>query len=201
MIKIALLDVDGIIIKLRSKYFSQKLVEDFGLQLDADAIVKFFQNEFILCETGKADLKEELKKQIKIWQYPGTVEDLMKIWFEGEQELVPEVVNFIKKLRSNGIKCFLATNNEKYRTDYLLNVVGIKNFVDGYFSSAIIGFMKPQNEFWQEVYSQLGNPTKDTVIVWDNKKEIVDSAKEFGFTSELYVDLAHFEKTMNELVK
>lgn len=196
MIKTILFDVDGVIIKLREKYFSEKLVQDLGMDLDEAAIAKFFKNEFLLCEVGKADLKQELEKQIPFWRYPGTVEELTDFWFSGEAELVPAVVTSIESIRNKGVKCYLSTNNEKYRVEYLWDIVGIKNFMDGYYSSAVIGFMKPQQEFWAEIHNRLGNPEKNTVLVWDNQKTMSDSAKNFGFNGEFYSDFESYQSTM-----
>jgi len=201
MIQTILFDVDGVIIKLREKYFSTKLIEDFGMPLNQEAINSFFQNDFLLCEKGEKDLKIELEKQITLWGYPGTVEELTQFWFSGEAELVPEVVDSIKNVRSKGVKCFLSTNNEKYRVDYLWNTVGIKNFMDGYYSSAVVGHMKPQKEFWQEIHNRLGNTPKDTVLVWDNQKDMSNSASEFGFWGELFTDNLSYQKTMNKYLK
>ncbi len=196
MIKTILFDVDGVIIKEREKYFSQKLVEDLGMPLDTAAIQRFFQNEFLLCETGKADLLQELEKQLPKWGYKGTVQELTDFWFSGEAELIPEVVESIKQLRTQGVRCYISTNNEKYRVNYLLDTVGLEQFLDGVFASATVGFMKPQQEFWSEIHKELGFPEKNSVLVWDNQKHMSDSATEFGFIGEFYKDFSGYENTL-----
>jgi FMN phosphatase YigB (HAD superfamily) len=72
---------------------------------------------------------------------------------------------YILKLKDNGVKAYLATNNEKYRTEYLWNVVGIKNFLEGLFSSCYLGYMKPEVEYWQEIYKVLNKYPKENILV------------------------------------
>ena len=74
MIKVILFDCDGVIIKERGQYFSQRLAQELGLPINENFVKEFFKKEFLLCETGKADLKEELQKKIGTWGYTGSVD-------------------------------------------------------------------------------------------------------------------------------
>jgi putative hydrolase of the HAD superfamily len=196
MIKVILFDCDGVIIK-RDKYFSQRLKIDFKEKLNSSAVDSFFKNEFLLCEAGKADLKVELAKVLTSWGINWTVEEVLKYWFEGEEEIDEQVVGTVQKLREKGIKCYLSTNNEKYRVEYLSKVVGLNKVLDGIFSCASLGVLKPDLKFWEGVFKQLSGVLKDQVLVFDNKKEMTDSAKEFGFYAEVYSDFENFQKQLN----
>lgn len=196
MIKVILFDCDGPIIK-REKYFSQRL-KDLGMGLNEDLVTKFFKTEFLEIERGKADLKQALQGKIESWGYKGTVKELMDFWFEGEAEIDQEMKNYIISLRQNGVKCYLATNNEKYRTEYLWNVVGLKDFLDGVFSSCYSGYLKPQIEYWEEVYKGLSKIPRNEVLFWDNLPAAVESAREFGFNAEVYKNFIDVKKVMEE---
>src|SRR4051812_34566705 len=98
MIKIILFDCDGPIVK-HTKYFSQRMLEQKGIQTDVEKQKAFFSKEFLLCETGKADLKEELSMRLDIWNWQGTVEELMDFWFNGEAEVDEAMKDYIIKLR------------------------------------------------------------------------------------------------------
>ena len=110
------------------------------------------------------------------------------------------ILKTVERLRSRGIRCYLSTNNEKYRVQYLLDKVGLKNFFDGAFSSAQIGYKKPQQEFWSVVYKQIGVPEKSEIVVWDDDQENIESAKSFGFVSEVYSDFDSYKSRMKSLV-
>lgn len=199
MIKVILFDCDGPIIK-REKYFSQRL-KDLGISLNEGLVTQFFKTEFLEIEKGKADLKQSLEGKIQFWGYKGTVKELVDFWFEGEAEIDLEMKNYIISLRQNGIKCYLATNNEKYRTEYLWNTVGLKYFLDGVFSSCYSGYLKPQIEYWAETYKSLLKTPKNEILFWDNLRAAVESAKEFGFNAETYKDFANVKKVIEEKYK
>ncbi len=139
MIKIILFDCDGPIIH-REKYFSQRLKEERGIEVNLDKDNSFFNGEFLLCETGKADLKQVLPKWLDTWHWKGSIDELLEYWFSNEAETNIEMLNYIKSLKQRGIKCYLATNNEKYRVKYLLETVGLQKHFDGCFASCDLGF-------------------------------------------------------------
>lgn len=183
MIKAILFDIDGMVNK-RVEYFSRKYSREFGVAYDE--MGPFFENEFILCEIGKADLKTELPKYLAKWKWDKSVDEFLEYWFKNETDLDKEMLNSIQNLRNKGTKCFLQTRNEKYRTEYLWNTMGLKNHFDGMFSSAYLGSMKPQVGFWNAIYQQLLEFKKDEILVWDDKAENVESAKKFGFQAKLF---------------
>ena len=199
MIRAALFDCDGLVIQRQEgDYFSQRWARDFNIPNGQEKILPFFKNEFLLCEAGKADLKVELGKRIKDWGYPGTVEELLQYWFEGESTKDPEIIATITEMRGRGVKCFLSTNNEKYRTRYLWETVGLRRYLDGMFSSATLGFLKPDVKFWGGIHERLPQMAKEEILAWDNKKECVQSASDFGFMAELFEDLEQYKQIMRE---
>ncbi len=195
MIKVILFDCDGPIIR-HTKYFSQRLKEEKGIVADTEDQDSFFNNEFLLCEKGQADLKEEMRKRLKTWGWTGTVEELMEYWFAGEAEVDTEMAEYIKELRNKGIKTYLSTNNEKYRVDYLWNIVGLKNILDGKMPSSELGHLKPDLDFWAQIYKRLSNISKEEVLVLDDAQSAISSAKKFGFNAEFYENFEIFKTTM-----
>ncbi len=195
MLKVILFDCDGPIIK-RVKYFSQRLKEDRGIIVDPENITSFFKTDFIDCELGKKDLREQLVKWIPVWNWPGTVEEIMDYWFSGEATVDLEMKEYILGLRSKGIKCYLSTNNEKYRVEYLWKVAGLKNILDDKLPSAELGYLKPDINFWQEAYNRIPKVEKSEVLVLDDEQSAIDSAKEFGFNAEFYTNFPDFKQQM-----
>jgi len=199
MVKAIIFDCDGPVIK-RDMYFTRRLVSE-GINIKMEKVLPFFEGDFILCETGKKDLKQELKKVFKDWGWKGSVEELMDYWFRNEAEKREEMLKYIKELRSGGVKCYLATDNEKYRVAYLLDTVGLREHFDGFFPSCEIGYLKKQKKFWQAAYRNLDNYRKDEILVWDDDLKNVNRAKEFGFLAEQYENFGDFEAKMGEYVE
>lgn len=197
MIKTIIFDTDGVLIK-REMYFSQRLSQDFGIP--PEKILPFFKNEFQQCLVGAADLKVELAKYLKAWNWEKSIDELLAFWFTSESNVDSNILGSIKSLRSRGFLCYAATNNEKYRVQYLYDKLGFNNIFDGVFSSAELGCMKPKPEFWLAIDHKLGQPGKSEVLVWDDEQKNVESARNFGFQAELYTDFGSYQRRMMTLV-
>lgn len=151
-IKAVIFDADEMIIK-REEYFSVRLGQEYGIP--AEKILPFFKGEFQKCIIGQGDLKEEISPYLVSWRYQGTVDELLDYWFKSEQDIDTRVVKEIKKLRVAGIKCYLATKQEKYRTEYLKNNLGFKDLFDGIYSSCEMGCKKPDRDFFEYINDDL----------------------------------------------
>jgi len=193
---IILFDTDGIIIQ-RKTYFSQRFSDEFDIPMEK--VRPFFNQEFQLCLVGKADIKVELKKYIKEWGWEKTIDDFLVYWFECESDIDKRIIESVKILREKGVRCYLHTNNEKYRTEYLFEKLKLKNYFDGIFFSAKLGFKKPQQEFWFAIYNHLGKPNKQEVFLLDDDEKNVLSAKKFGFQSEFYSSFNSYERQIKKL--
>lgn len=194
MVKTIIFDADGMVIK-RGILPSEKFAKDLNVPLEK--ITVFFKNDFQLCKTGKADIKEVLKKYLPLWGWKKSADDFLNYWFEYDSVLDPQIIESIKNLRDKGIKCYLATNNEKYRVEYLADALGFKNIFDDIFSSDKIGYQKTQQEFWQKVYEKLGKPDKKSVLCWDDDNKNIKEEKEFGFSAELYTNVNEYKNKIN----
>src|SRR5258708_4443241 len=175
MIKAILFDVDEVVIK-REKYFSQKYSEEY--KVPQEQVMEFFKGEYQDCAIGKMDLKEVLPKYLKKWGWQGSLEEFMDYWFTSETELNEPLLEVVKQLREKGVLCCLATNNEKYRAQYLLDVVGLKDYFDQAFVSAFVGAKKSQAEFYKYIFNDL-NLKPEEIMFWDSAQGEVDVAKHY----------------------
>ncbi len=200
-IKAIIFDADDVLI-IKPKMFSQYLEEDYGIP--ASVTAKFFKGDFQNCLIGKADLKEELKKCIKEWGWEGTVDDLLKYWFKVEHNINHELVELIKALKAKGIKTYLGTNNEKYRTEYIRNQMGFSKFLDHIFASGEIGHKKPDLKFFGHVFEKIAQDSKvskNEILFIDDDPENIEAAKSFGFQTLLYKNFPEFQSLINSFVK
>jgi len=195
MIKAILFDGDGVVIN-KPMQFSECFEKDFNVPISE--MLLFFKNEFQLCLTGKADLKEVIKPYLSKWNWEKSVDDLLDYWFKSENYIDSRVIDLIEKCHSKNIKCYIHSNQEKYRTDYMKETMGLNKVVDGMFSSAYLGVKKPEQEFWQKIFDEIQPALKEEVLVLDDDEENIISAKKFGFNAESYKD---FDKLQEDFKK
>ncbi len=194
MIKTIFFDADGVIIK-KHDYYSKELAKEYNISLES--LNAFYKGDFLLCEAGKADLKEKFAPYLEKWGIKKSVDEILGEWFRYGNELDGRVVESIKNLRNQGIKCFVTTNNEKYRVEFFKKNLGFDSLVDGVFPSCELGCFKKQPEFWTEVLKKLSNVKKEESLVLDDDMKNVEAAKAFGFHAEFYSDFEDYESKLN----
>ncbi|PIR86402.1 hypothetical protein COU13_01085 [Candidatus Kaiserbacteria bacterium CG10_big_fil_rev_8_21_14_0_10_43_70] len=179
----------------RAGRFHDRYAEEFNIQ--PGKLAGFFSHEFQDCIVGKRDLKYELQSRISKWGWKKSVDELLKYWFEGEQEINTAMLNRVKGMREKGCVCYLTTNNEKYRTEYLFNTLGLKKYFDDSFSTCYIGFKKSEEAFWKALHARIGSPDKSTVMVWDDDEANIQAAREAGLTAFTFKNEEDFEEQMS----
>jgi putative hydrolase of the HAD superfamily len=150
-----------------------------------------------LCKIGKADIKKVLKNYLPSWGWKKSTAEFLDYWFKFDSALNKQMIEDVKNLREKGINCYLATNNEKYRVEYLTNILGFKNIFNGVFSSDKIGYHKTQQKFWQVVYDKLKKIKKENVLCWDDDEKNIEAIKKFGFCAEFYTGFDNYKNKIN----
>ncbi len=173
MRKQILLDIDGVIIRPRHKYFSQKLSEE--LNIPADEILPFFKGEYKRAAIGEVDVKDVLPPYLEKWNWKGTIDEFLRYWFESERDLDEKVMEIVKTQRDAGNRVSLVSDNEKNRAKYLMDELGLKDRFDNAFFSSDLGVSKSDPEFFKKVAEKLGVQTSD-LYYWDDDKKNVDVA-------------------------
>ena len=190
MTKALILDADGMIV--HGERFSNRLAREYGISTEVTGPV--FRNEFQLCVVGKLDLKKELRKYLKQWGWKDGVDAFLDCWFSEKHTAIDKrFKTTIQALRAKGVKIYLATNNEKYRTDNLVEKRGLSNWFDGVFSSAYVSSKKPDAAFFQYILEKTGMK-KEAVVFWDDDVENTEGAAAFGFRTELYQNFEQFKE-------
>lgn len=192
MIKAVLFDVDGVL--SAHEPFSKRLARDHGIMTDSTA--PFLRGPFRDCLAGKADLKEQLSLYLPQWNWQKTVDDFLNYWFTSEHNPNQPLLQVAQQLRQHGITCYLATNQERYRTEYILHQMNFASQFDGAFSSAYIGYMKPQVEFFHHILYKLEHLEAGEILFWDDTLENITTAREVGLHAEHYSDFDDCITTM-----
>jgi len=195
MIKAVLFDADGVILKKREKHFSQRLAKDYGIKVP----MSFFRNVYPKVRVGRADLKSELAKRMRDWGWEKSVEELLDYWFLPENKINNQVLDLVQKLRRKGIKCYLVSDNSKYRADDVMkNVLG--KFFDGGFFSCNLGHTKEEKKFFKLVLKKINLKPKD-VLFFDDEKENTEVAKSVGINAFFYGSFKDFKGILSRLTR
>lgn len=151
MITSLILDDDGVLIN--GKTFSERLAREFNVDKNKER--EFITTKFQECLLGEADLKQSIKPYLVSFGWKGTVDGLLDYWFNEEYELNKDLIDYVGSLRKSGLHVVMATNQEKYRTEYMLEHRGFANAFDKIYSSAHLGLKKPAVEFFARVMSDM----------------------------------------------
>lgn len=194
MIKAILFDVDGVILFPLNTFFSDRLAEKLGIPLSK--IVPFFEKEYQQCLVGQLDLKEALVPYVREWQWTGSIDELLSFWFEAEAEVDANLIASIDNLRAKGLTCFVATNQEKYRAEYMFKQIGFNGSFDKLYAAGKLGVAKPDHAFFQHITDDLPDIPKDEILFWDDKQHNVEAARQFGILAEHYTSREDFDAKM-----
>ena len=196
MIKVILFDADGVLIN--GEKFADHLQRE--LKISSEATAPFFKGRFKDCVIGRADLKTEIAPFLPQWGWNESVDDFLKLWFDVEHQTNNVLSDWIGKLREKGILCYIATNQEKYRAQYIQDYMKLKPLFDGTFASNEMGVCKPDEEFFNKVVNEL-EVKKDKILLWDDTQGNVDSAIRAGLNGELFTSNDNFKEIMSEKYK
>lgn len=195
--KAILYDMDGVV-NVQPEYFSRHYAKESGV--DAGKLETFFDNEFLQTSLGKADLKQLIAKRNDLWQWQGTSEELMELWFAYENHPDPVLVSLIREQKTKGIKIYLATIQEKYRAAYIRNVM-FPDLFDDMFVSCELGKHKTELAFFEAILKQLSDNIPgiqpNEVVYFDDNQEGLITAAQLGIDTYLYEGIKQVERVVN----
>ncbi len=193
--KALLLDVDGVILN-KGEYFSLRFAREHGVPVEL--VTEFFKGPFVACQKGEADLKEEIVPYLEKWGWKGDAESFMKYWFESDFSPNEERIEQVRELRRNGVRCYIASNNEKYRAQYITEQLTKYDVVEGAFFSSDLTLRKDNPEFFRAVLRALDLKPADVTFI-DNDERNVATARELGIDAREYHEGILTELTQNEM--
>ncbi|MDP2651779.1 MAG: HAD hydrolase-like protein [bacterium] len=196
--RVIIYDNDGMI--TNGGRFSEQYSKEFGV--DPSVMTPFFEGPFKNCLMGKADLKEELKKVLDEWKWEGTVDELMQYWFSIGDSVYDDIYASILKLKEQGLTVCLATNQEKYRTEYLVKKLSYDKIFDEIFLSADLGVYKHSPDGLEKIFQVLKEEyaisDKEEIMYWDDREDHVEALNKLGFNGQLYRDYPSFRAVLSE---
>ena len=197
--KVIIYDNDGMITD--GERFSIQYVKEHDVSIE-DVNV-FFDNYFRDCLHGKKDLKEEIQPFLKKWKWKGTADAFLEYWFRFGIELHQDVYDSVTKLRSQGLIVCLATNQEKYRTEFLIEKFSYDKLFDEIFSSSSLGCFKTVPEGLNKIYETLnkkyGEIDRSEIMYWDDRVGNVKQVTDEGFNGQQFTDYESFREVLDNV--
>lgn len=185
MIKTILFDADGVVLK-KQPYFSLQFSREYSVPYER--MEPFYANELKKCQIGEGDMKEELAKYLPSWNWGKSADEFMYYWFTTDVIPDEDVLSVIDGIRTKGTKCYLASEQEKYRSSHIWNVADIKARFDGSFFSHDVGALKSTSEYFQRILATLYLQPGELQF-WDDDQKNVDVAKSLGINAHFYSNL------------
>ena len=157
---------------------------------DADKVDEFFAALLALertCYCGEGDFVGALPNMMRDWQSTGSIEDLLRGWTAIRVDL--QVVELIRRLRSGGVRCYLATNQEPFRGRYMSEQLNYRALFDAEFYSCELGCYKPDPNYFVKILNRLELSPGEVLFV-DDKDPNTSAAASVGIRTETFMPSA-----------
>jgi|AraplaMF_Cvi_mMS_1032046.scaffolds.fasta_scaffold00012_260 putative hydrolase of the HAD superfamily len=194
--KVLMVDVDGVLVHGRPQDglpLFTFLERDLGLSPERlqQEFFKPYWSEIIV---GREPLMPRLESVLSKIAPHLSAEALAAYWFENDSRLDHAFLDALAHYRADGIRIFLATNQEHMRATYLMKELGLAAHVDGIFYSAALGHRKPSEAFYA-LASERAEASPSDIVFIDDVQENIESARRFGWqaihwTGEIALDAA-----------
>ena len=140
---------------------------------------------------GDADFIDVLADNLDEFDCDCNAGDFMYEWLHRNIVIDEELWRHIGKLRSNGTKCYLASNQEKRRAQYIRNDLGYERHFDRLFFSCELGVLKPLPDYFKKILEAISIPPTE-VLFFDDYEDSVVTAESLGIKAEVYKDYSTY---------
>jgi putative hydrolase of the HAD superfamily len=133
--------------------------------------------------TGEARWLEVLPGLLERWGIPHAYDDAVQVWLTIEP--VAETRELVEALRTAGVRCYLATNQDEHRGRHMHTTLGYADLFDDCFYSYELGVAKPDPAYFRAVLERLHLPAGEVLFVDDNAAN-VEAARAVGLRGECW---------------
>ena len=185
-IRAILFDADGVIQNGTGADLALRLEPALGFIPDP---LEAFIREVLEAEhpalSGKAELIDGLEPIVAKWGAPGKALALATAWWcSTEADLA--VLALIRSLRQHGMLCALASNQQRFRANYLRQTFAYDTLFERSFYSYELGCMKPDVLYFQRILASLP-VAPDQILFIDDLEPNVIAARSVGIQAAQFV--------------
>ena len=194
MVKAITFDLDGVYFVNGKSNFIKALGE-LGVSEDEAKRVFLKSDEMNnLYKTGKMTDEEFWSWAAKEWKLNKSPQELIELLING-YSVDEDVVDVVKKVRENGYKTLICSNNFPARVNGLHSRFGFLDNFDTPVFSYEAGAAKPSEEIFSALIERSG-VSADEIVYADDFGEAVKTAKKLGIQALFY---ENFEQFIREL--
>jgi HAD superfamily hydrolase (TIGR01509 family) len=197
MIKAIIFDLNGVFIQ--SPKLSDRFYNNFGVQLE----IFMPALKEIMGTVRRPNAKSAFsywKPYLEKWNVNLSEKEFFDFWFIAEKEN-PEMIELSKKLKEQGIKIFILSNNFTERTKYYdENLPFLKEVFEKVYYSWQTGFVKPDINAFQNLLTENGLSPEECVYFDDSEKNII-IADSIGIKGFIFKDAKETQGILKKLLK
>ena len=149
------------------------------------------------CLIGEGDFVKALSNVLTNWDSEVSLNEALRVWTLIEPDA--DILDLIMKLKNDYIVC-LATNQQKFRANYMSFELGYDELFDFSFYSCQLGKVKPSVEYFKAILNKLNLKSNNLLLLDDDRKNI-GSAQEIGIHAEIFNISDKVEGLKNILTK
>ena len=122
---------------------------------------------------GEVPWTRQLTALLERWGVPELHQPALDAWFT----ILPvaEAWDLVREVRSGGIACHLASNQDHTRAAHMREEIGYAGLLDGCFFSCALGVAKPDPAFFERILGELGLAPAQALFVDDNPVNVQEA--------------------------
>jgi len=191
MIKAITFDLDGV-------YFTQDSFKKFKSIFPTNNADPDFVEHVLKKSDEMMNFKKGIMTETEYWEYVNksfgqnlSIDEITNLLMEA-YSTNQNVVDYVKKVRSEGIKTCICTNNFPTRINALNKKFNFLTDFDVQVFSYEVGINKPDPKIFQELINNSGVLPSELFYADDNQS-CVDSAKSLGINAIFYTNFDDFK--------
>ena len=174
-----LLDADGV---LQDREDETVLLSQIGRLLGVDdAGVRDFLEVALAaerpCLEGRDEWARVLPELLEGWGARERTDEVLALWCDSE--VVAPALALALKVREQGVRCWVASNQDVLRASVMEERFSYARLLDGSFYSYALGVAKPDPAYFAVILERLGATASEVAFV-DDRADNVEAARSLG---------------------